>query len=198
MEQISTLACNVYTIRSPGRDAWTLCSSDSVRAADSECANVQKSLETKLRMKKKGTLFKSLSNRWELIVFSSFNNGGGDNCVPPHRCVKMKKSLERDEKCFQVAWAVHRGGETFGNVLILIMNFMLALVFHPLCRCGWHLDLSVQVEVNTLSSHLAVWAPTQSILQQSQHAGRGDGLLTSVSGSLPEVYSVYRRSGAES
>lgn len=112
----------------------------------------------------------------------------------------MKKPLERDEERFQVASAVHLGGETFGNVLILIMNFTLALMFHPLRRCGWHLDLfvpnvSVQVEAKSLNSQSI---EQRSILQQSQHAGRGDGLLTSVSGSLPEVYSVYRRSRAES
>lgn len=38
---------------------------DSVRAADSECATVQKCFETKLQMEKKGTLFKSFSNCWE-------------------------------------------------------------------------------------------------------------------------------------
>lgn len=61
---------------------------DSVRAADSECANVEKCFEMKLE-RKKGTLFKYLYNCWELIVFSCLNNGGGDNCVyifmfPPH------------------------------------------------------------------------------------------------------------------
>lgn len=51
----------------------------------------------------------------------------------------------------------------FGNVLILIMNFTFDLMFHPLCRCGWHLDLfvlnlSAQVEVYTLNSQFAVCA----------------------------------------
>lgn len=54
----------------------------------------------------------------------------------------------------------------FGNVLILIMNFTFDLMFHPLCRCGWHLDLfvlnlSTQVEVNALNSQLLLQRTTK-------------------------------------
>lgn len=160
MEQISTRACNVYTIRSPGRDAWTLCSSWFCASSWQPMCKCAKCFETKLQMKKKGTLFKSFGYCWELIGFSYFNNSGGDFMLsPPHRCLKVafSKWMRREmlPGCFKSpvdpSWT-----NLCGNVLILIMNFTLSLTFHPSCRCGWHLDLFV-LNLSALIPWTASW-----------------------------------------